>query len=126
MSESEQYGLPGFLAAVEARRALEANQPVVDDSLPPAMRHGLFLGQDLNTLGMDLESSEPIYPTFAVFPVPAERGSGSVFDFGERNVVPDFVVPAAYTVGNVPGLERRITAFSDGDYPLSILRRGRR
>ncbi|KAK3672040.1 transcriptional regulator [Recurvomyces mirabilis] len=112
MTEAEQYGLPGMLAAFEARRAIEAGQPV-DETLPPAMRSGVFLGQDLNTLGMDLDSPDPIYPTFTPFPVPPERGSGTMFDFHERNVVPEYTLPSAYTVTNVPPLERRITAFSD-------------
>ncbi|TKA79067.1 hypothetical protein B0A55_02512 [Friedmanniomyces simplex] len=112
MTEDEKYGLTGLLAAFEARRALEAGQPV-DDTLPPAMRNGVILGQDLSTLGMDLDSPDPIYPTFTPFPVPPERGSGSIFDFFERNVVPDFTLPSAYTVTNVPPLERRMGAFSD-------------
>lgn len=114
MTESEKYGLEGMMAAFEARRALEAGQPV-DDSLPPAVRNGLFLGQELNTLGMDLDSPDPIYPTFTPFPIPPERGSGTMFDFTERNVVPEFTLPTAYTVNNVPPLERRISAFSDGE-----------
>ncbi|KAK0308937.1 transcriptional regulator [Friedmanniomyces endolithicus] len=112
MTEDEKYGLTGLLAAFEARRALEAGQPV-DDTLPPAMRNGVMLGQDLSTLGMDLDSPEPIYPTFTPFPLPPERSSGSNFDFFERNVVPDFTLPSAYTVTNVPPLERRMGAFSD-------------
>ncbi|KAK1067097.1 transcriptional regulator [Friedmanniomyces endolithicus] len=112
MSEDEKYGLTGLLAAFEARRALEAGQPV-DDTLPPVMRNGVMLGQDLSTLGMDLDSPDPIYPTFTPFPLPPERSSGSNFDFFERNVVPDFTLPSAYTVTNVPPLERRMGAFSD-------------
>ncbi|KAK0815683.1 transcriptional regulator [Friedmanniomyces endolithicus] len=112
MTEDERYGLTGLLAAFEARRALEAGQPV-DDTLPPAMRNGVMLGQDLSTLGMDLDSPDPIYPTFTPFPLLPERSSGSNFDFFERNVVPDFTLPSAYTVTNVPPLERRMGAFSD-------------
>ncbi|KAK0352740.1 transcriptional regulator [Friedmanniomyces endolithicus] len=112
MTEDERYGLTGLLAAFEARRALEVGQPV-DDTLPPVMRNGVMLGQDLSTLGMDLDSPDPIYPTFTPFPLPPERSSGSNFDFFERNVVPDFTLPSAYTVTNVPPLERRMGAFSD-------------
>ncbi|KAK5111643.1 hypothetical protein LTR62_004748 [Meristemomyces frigidus] len=112
MTESEQYGLPGMLAAFEAKRAIEAGQPI-DETLPPAIRSGLFLGQELNMLGMDLDSPDPIYHTFTPFPVPPERGSGTFFDFTERNVVPEYTLPTAYTVTNVPPLEQRIAAFSD-------------
>ncbi len=124
MTEDERYGLTGLLAAFEARRALEVGQPV-DDTLPPVMRNGVMLGQDLSTLGMDLDSPDPIYPTFTPFPLPPERSSGSNFDFFERNVVPDFTLPSAYTVTNVPPLERRMGAFSDGKNWISYAIRGR-
>ncbi|EMC93349.1 hypothetical protein BAUCODRAFT_26655 [Baudoinia panamericana UAMH 10762] len=124
MTESEKYGLTGLLAGFEARRQLEAGQPV-DESLPPAMRNGVFMGQDLGALGMELDNPDPIYPTFSVF---AGSGSGrSQFDFHERHVVPDFTLPSAYTVSNVPPLQSRMGAFSDEtlfsiffQYPRSI------
>ncbi|KAK1820121.1 transcriptional regulator [Friedmanniomyces endolithicus] len=63
--------------------------------------------------GSEHTRPDPIYPTFTPFPLPPERSSGSNFDFFERNVVPDFTLPSAYTVTNVPPLERRMGAFSD-------------
>ncbi|KAK4893597.1 transcriptional regulator [Elasticomyces elasticus] len=111
MTESEQYGLPGLLAALEARRAIENGQPV-DPTLPPAMRNGVILGQDLSTLGMDLDSPDMIYTTFTPFPNMRDSTPGA-YDYVERNVVPEFTLPMAYRVGNVPGVEARMGAFSD-------------
>jgi CCR4-NOT transcription complex subunit 2 len=70
------------------------------------------MGHDLNTLGLDLDSPEPLYTTFN--PFQANGSTNSTFDFHERHVVPDFTLPAAYTVTNVPPLASRINAFSDG------------
>ncbi|KAK5721725.1 transcriptional regulator [Elasticomyces elasticus] len=111
MTEAEQYGLPGLLAALEARRAIENGQPV-DPTLPPAMRNGVILGQDLSTLGMDLDSPDMIYTTFTPFPNMRDSTPGA-YDYVERNVVPEFTLPQAYRVGNVPGVEGRMGAFSD-------------
>ncbi|KAK5709167.1 transcriptional regulator [Elasticomyces elasticus] len=111
MTEAEQYGLPGLLAALEARRAIENGQPV-DPTLPPAMRNGVILGQDLSTLGMDLDSPDMIYTTFTPFPNMRDSTPGA-YDYVERNVVPEFSLPQAYRVGNVPGVEARMGAFSD-------------
>ncbi|KAK3636539.1 transcriptional regulator [Elasticomyces elasticus] len=111
MTEAEQYGLPGLLAALEARRAIENGQPV-DPTLPPAMRNGVILGQDLSTLGMDLDSPDMIYTTFTPFPNMRDSTPGA-YDYVERNVVPEFTLPQAYRVGNVPGVEARMGAFSD-------------
>ena len=116
MSDSERYGLVGVQAALEARRALDAGQPV-DETLPAAMRNGFFFGQDLSTIGMDLDSPDPLYPTFTPFPI--ERANGSMFDFMERNVVPEFNLPSAYTVTNVPPLEGRMGVFSEGEHRLN-------
>lgn len=111
MNEQEQWGLEALSAAYEARKNLENGQPV-DETLPPIMRSAIFFGQDLGALGMDLDSQEPIYPTFT--PFPAVNSTGSTFDFHDRNTVPDFQLPAAYTVNNVPPLAGRVAALSDG------------
>lgn len=111
MTESEKWGLEGLSAAYEARRNLESGAPV-DETLPPIMRSGIFFGQDLSALGMDLDSLDPIYPTFTPFPAPSN--SASAFDFHDRHTVPDFTLPAAYTVTNVPPLASRTAALSDG------------
>jgi len=116
MSEQERYGLQGLLAAFEARRQAETGGQV-DDTLPPAMRNAVFVGQDLSSLGLDLDSPEPLYPTFTPFPA---ASSSSQFDFHDRHIVPDFTLPSAYTVTNVPPLSNRMSAFSDGTLRLSI------
>lgn len=111
MTEKEKWTLPGLMAAFEARRAAENGQPV-DESLPTALRSSVVFGHDLSTLGMDLDASDPLYPTFT--PFPAAGSSGSEFNFHERHIVPDFTLPSAYTVTNVPPLSSRMSALQDG------------
>lgn len=110
MTEQEKYGLQGLLAALEARRQAETGGQV-DDTLPAAMRNAVFMGQDLSSLGLDLDSPDALYPTFTPFPAAT---SNSQFDFHDRHIVPDFTLPSAYTVTNVPPLSNRMGAFSDG------------
>ena len=112
MTENEKWGLPGLMAALEARRQAEGGGQV-DDSLPATLRSSVIMGHDLNSLGMDLDSPEPLYPTFSPFQAVGSSGSTS-FDFHERHIVPDFTVPNAYTVTNVPPLSGRMSAFADG------------
>ena len=117
MSEQEQWGLEALSAAYEARKNLESGQPV-DETLPPIMRSAIFFGQDLSALGMDLDSLDPIYPTFT--PCPAANSTGSTFDFHDLHTSPDFQLPGAYTVNNVPPLAGRVAALSDGNaFPIS-------
>lgn len=118
MTEAEKFGLEGLSAAYEARKNLEAGLPV-DETLPPIMRNPIFFGQDLSALGMDLDSNEPLYPTFT--PFPAANSSGSAFDFHDRHTIPDFHLPPAYTVNNVPPLAGRVAALSDGTHASSPL-----
>lgn len=85
MTDTEKYGLTALSAAFEARRTLESGgQP--DQTLPPAMRNAVFLGQDLNSLGLDLDSPDPLYTTFTPFPsaAAANGGSSGAFDFHDR------------------------------------------
>lgn len=112
MTEQERYGMPGFVARMECARALAAGQPV-DPTLPPQERTAavLLMGQDINSLGLNLESTEPIYKTFHPFP---DMTPGGAFDSSRRNPVPDFSVPQAYYVSNVPEAATRMPAFSDG------------
>ncbi|QIX01039.1 hypothetical protein AMS68_006556 [Peltaster fructicola] len=117
MNDKEKYGLEGLAAAYEARKAVESGHPV-DESLPVVMRSGLFFGQDLNALGMDLDSPEPIWPTFTAFPASTSQAQGAstsngVFDFHDRAIVPEFALPPAYTVTNVPPLAGRLGSLSD-------------
>ncbi|KAI7196555.1 hypothetical protein D0869_02785 [Hortaea werneckii] len=112
MTDDEKYGLAGLAAAFEARRLYEIGQTSqIDTTLPSTMRNALFLGQDLSLLGLDLDSPEPLYPTFSAFSS-AAAGTNS-FDYTERNVVPEFSLPPAYVVTNVPNLEGRMGGFSD-------------
>ncbi|CZT17674.1 uncharacterized protein RCC_03511 [Ramularia collo-cygni] len=109
MTDQEHFGLAGLSAIFEARKQFDIGG-VVDETLPPQMSNSiLFMSQDLNQLGMDLDSPEPLHPTFHVFP--DATGTGSLFD--SRKPVPAFNVPDAYTVTNVPPMATRIDAFSD-------------
>lgn len=122
MTESEKYGLEGLAAAYEARKASEAGQ-AVDETLPTIMRSGLFFGQDLNALGMDLDSPHPIWPSFTAFPAATSQAQGAgsgggMFDYHDRAIVPDFFIPPAYTVTNVPPLAGRLGSLSDGKIAL--------
>ena len=119
MTENEKWALPGLMAAFEARRQSE-NNGQVDDSLPASMRCAIIMGHELGALGMDLDSPDPIHPTF--MPFQAVGSSGSTFDFHERHMVPDFTLPSAYTVTNVPPLSSRMSAFADGMFTPSQTR----
>lgn len=118
MTEAEKWGLPGLMAAFEARRQMETNGQV-DDSLPFELRNGIMMGQDLDQLGMDLNQDGPLYTTFT--PFPAVNMSGSSFDYHDRHMVPDYYLPTGYTVNNVPPLPSRMSAFSDGKYLVDKL-----
>jgi CCR4-NOT transcription complex subunit 2 len=111
MTEKEKYGLTGLEAAFEYRRAAE-NGELKDETLPAALKSSVVFGHDLSTLGMDLDSPEPLYPTFT--PFPAVGSSSSEFNFHDRHMVPDFTLPSAYTVTNVPPLSTRMSALQDG------------
>ena len=67
MSANDQWGLQGLIASFEARRQLESGGQV-DDTLPPEMRNGIMMGQDLDQLGLELNQDGPLYPTFTPFP----------------------------------------------------------
>jgi CCR4-NOT transcription complex subunit 2 len=112
MSEQEHFGLMGLSALFEARKQHDlGGQP--DPTIPPEWSNSVLgMGQDLNTLGMDLDSPDPLYTTFHVFP--DSTGTGSMYDSRSRHPVPAFEVPVAYMVNNVPQMHSRINAFSDG------------
>ncbi|KAF2145273.1 uncharacterized protein K452DRAFT_284654 [Aplosporella prunicola CBS 121167] len=105
MSEIDRFGLPGLLAMIPPESADHSS---------------LAIGQDLTVLGLDLNrpDNSPLYPSF-----------GSPFaEPGSRPVVPDFALPAAYTVTNVPPLHTKMSSFSDEtlfaifyQYPRDIL-----
>ena len=66
----------------------------------------LAVGQDLTQLGLDLNrpDNEPLYATLGT-PF-AENGS-------VRPMIPEFTLPSAYTVTNVPSLSSKIASLND-------------
>lgn len=116
LTDDERYGMTGLMAQLEARRAMESNQPI-DDTLPPWARNSaMLIGQEAHDLGLELNSPDPIYSTFSVFPT--RTPSDSAYDFRDHYTVPSFHVPPAYTVNNVPEMASRMPAFSDGKLPM--------
>ncbi|KAI1926600.1 transcriptional regulator [Ophidiomyces ophidiicola] len=89
MSERDKYGLAGLL------RMIHSESPDVAS---------LAIGQDLMSLGLDLNQPEPLHRTFASPFVP----SGSAVP-----LQPDFILPPCYSVANVQPLETRIQSFTD-------------
>ncbi|KAI5195017.1 hypothetical protein E4T39_08416 [Aureobasidium subglaciale] len=87
MSEAEKWGLPGLLAKIRSNDAASA----------------FTMGVDINSLGLDLDSPEPLFATF----------STPFADNRSRPVIPEFTLPGGYTVTNVPALASRMSAFSD-------------
>lgn len=88
LTDNDKWGLQGLLAQLPNRSEGEP---------------GIVMGQDLNTLGVDFDSAEPLFPTF----------STPFADATSRSAIPDFTLPIAYTVSNVPPLHVRINTFSD-------------
>ncbi|KAL9135451.1 MAG: hypothetical protein Q9175_003362 [Cornicularia normoerica] len=88
MSAIDEFGLPGFLSTIS------------NDN--PDVSY-LARGQDLTTLGLNLNSAEPLYPTFA----------GPFADPGSRPMRPDFRLPECYTVDNIHAVREKIPHFSD-------------
>jgi CCR4-NOT transcription complex subunit 2 len=113
MTDREKYGLTALTAAIESRNQRESGHPEnVDQTLPPAYRSNIFLGHQLDNLDLDLNSPDPILPTFHVWGM--NGNTGSPFDYRDRMTIPDFTLPPAYQVGNVPSIEGRKAALSDG------------
>ncbi|MCJ1299565.1 hypothetical protein MMC08_002357 [Hypocenomyce scalaris] len=88
MSELDRFGLAGILAMVR-----NDNQDLAS----------LAIGQDLTQLGLDLNSSDPLYPTFA----------SPFAESGSRPMQPEFNLPQCYTVHNVHKLDTKVPSFSD-------------
>ncbi|KAL6154799.1 hypothetical protein ACJBU6_06418 [Exserohilum turcicum] len=90
MTDSERYGLPGLLSMI----------PMESPDYST-----LAMGQDLTVLGLDLSrpDNSPLHPTF---------GSPFVESNVKPVIPPDFTLPAAYTVTNVPPLHTKMTSFS--------------
>ncbi|KAM5489860.1 transcriptional regulator [Microsporum audouinii] len=89
MSEHDRFGLAGLL------RMIHSDSPDVAS---------LAIGQDLMSLGLDLNQPEPLHQTFAS---PFISSNVSV------PLRPDFTLPACYNVANVQPLQSRIPSFSD-------------
>ncbi|KAL4996971.1 hypothetical protein BDV10DRAFT_99556 [Aspergillus recurvatus] len=89
MSELDKFGLAGLLRMIHSDSADVAS---------------LAIGQDLMTLGLDLNQPEPLHSTFvspfvaSVPGIPLEQ---------------DFALPSCYSVANVQPLQSRMTSFSD-------------
>ncbi|KAF2805800.1 uncharacterized protein BDZ99DRAFT_501404 [Mytilinidion resinicola] len=90
MNEKERFGLPGLLAMIP---------------LESPDHSTLAVGQDLTVLGLDLSRPDgsPLHPTF---------GSPFVESMSKPVIPPDFTLPAAYTVTNVPELHTKMSSFS--------------
>jgi len=88
MTESEKWGLPGLLAKLPGRSEGGSS---------------FFMGVDLNNLGIDLDSTEPLIPTL----------STPFADATSRPAIPDYHLPPAYDVNNVPIVHTRISNFAD-------------
>ncbi|KAL8653610.1 MAG: hypothetical protein Q9210_001988, partial [Variospora velana] len=88
MAPIDRWGLAGLLATIRS------DNPDVA---------GLAIGQDLTQLGLDLNSQEPLWPTW----------SGPFAEPSARPLQPDFQLPECYTVDNVHRLRDKIPSFSD-------------
>ncbi|KAG5302142.1 NOT2 family protein [Histoplasma ohiense] len=89
MPDRDRFGLQGLLTLIH-----NENPDVA----------ALAVGQDLMTLGLDLNHPEPLHPSFA-----------SPF-ISSNSAVPlqvDYTLPACYNVANVQPLQTRIPSFSD-------------
>ncbi|KAJ5105598.1 hypothetical protein NUU61_002945 [Penicillium alfredii] len=89
MSEIDRFGLAGLL------RMIHSESPDVAS---------LAVGQDLMTLGLDLNQPEPLHTSFA---------SPFVSSMSAVPLEQDFSLPACYNVANIQPLQSRIPGFSD-------------
>ena len=88
MGDGDKWGLQGLLALLPGRN---------DNG------NSLIMGADLNSLGIDFDSADALFPTF----------STPFADAGSRPAIPEFSLPAAYSVNNVPALHTRMSNFAD-------------
>ncbi|KAF9253931.1 hypothetical protein DTO013E5_2021 [Penicillium roqueforti] len=89
MSELDRFGLAGLL------RMIHSESPDVAS---------LAVGQDLMTLGLDLNQAEPLHTSFA---------SPFVSSMSAVPLEQDFSLPGCYNVANIQPLQSRIPGFSD-------------
>ena len=88
MSSKDRWGLPGFFAAFQ--------DPV---------RHRLIRGETLDSLGMRIDTSEPLHQKF-------------LGPFASSQAVPrpldtDWSLPACYEIKNVVPLQQRVPSFTE-------------
>jgi len=88
MAPIDRWGLKGLLSTINSEDPTTA---------------ALAAGQDLTTLGLDVNSQEPFWPTW----------TGPFNNFPSRPAQPDFTLPQCYTVVNVHNLEEKVSSFSD-------------
>jgi CCR4-NOT transcription complex subunit 2 len=117
ISEADRSGMAGLEAMFRYRDDRTNGQPG-DQTLPQKQKtQAMLMGHDLSSaaLGLDLESSEPLYPTFSVF---GDLYDGSESSLAQRRPIPDFPLSESYNVTNVPSLLPRMSSMSDGQcYP---------
>ncbi|PYI17703.1 NOT2 family protein [Aspergillus violaceofuscus CBS 115571] len=89
MSELDKFGLAGLLRMIHSDNADVSS---------------LAVGQDLMTLGLDLNQPEPLHTSFA---------SPFVASMTGAPLEQDFALPSCYSVANVQPLQSRIPSFSD-------------
>ncbi|EPS28138.1 hypothetical protein PDE_03084 [Penicillium oxalicum 114-2] len=89
MSDLDRFGLNGLL------RMIHSESPDVAS---------LAVGQDLMTLGLDLNQPEPLHTSFA---------SPFVSSMSAVPLEQDFALPSCYNVANIQPLSSRIPGFSD-------------
>jgi CCR4-NOT transcription complex subunit 2 len=114
LSEKDRWGMAGLEAVFRHRRDRE-NGLAGDGALPQSQKtQAMLMGHDLSSqaLGLDLESLEPLYPTFSVF---GDLYDGTESSLAHRRPIPDFPLSESYRVSNVPSLLPRMSAMSDGE-----------
>lgn len=122
LSEQEKWGMPGLQKTFETIEDHNHGRPF-DPTLPSSLQNvWVTVGHDLNSIGVELESTLPLFKTFHAFPDNNSLGT-SPFNSKARQVVPTYELPPAYAVNNVPELRARIQAFSDGKLPSTSRQR---
>lgn len=113
MTEREKCGMAGLEAMFRYRRDRDNGLPG-DQTFPQKQKtQALLMGHDLSSaaLGLDLESPDPLYPTFAVF---GDLYDGTDSSLAHRRPIPEFPLSDSYSVNNVPPLLPRMGGMSDG------------
>jgi CCR4-NOT transcription complex subunit 2 len=106
MSELDRFGLAGLL------RMIHSESPDVAS---------LAVGQDLMTLGLDLNQAEYALPSFlslciffdSLRPLHTSFATPFVSSMSAVPLEQDFSLPACYNVANIQPLQSRIPGFSD-------------